>query len=253
MDRPHECSHMSDSVLHVTHRMLYFSQPSSETVSPMRRSTRSPSWVARKTQQTLVLLAVWWGIGAPVNLGAQSEDVFRAFTAHIEQQIEADKRTFLGAQTCTEWFYKRHRQEQRLPRADRASLRPLDFTQHQALQPSECRTRYPHGLEGAREDFSRTQSSLSVSLTFYQFALVGDRNDDELYSGAELRDMLESLHVPFDSLLPQALHLAALTTKFDAARGGSSAESVMNGMGTLYEKGYRLTRQDLTALRRIAG
>lgn len=218
----------------------------------MKRSTNSPSWVARKTQQTLFLLVVCWVVGAPGNLGAQSEDVFRAFTAYIEQQIEADKRTFLDAQTCTEWFYKRHRQEQRLPRADRASLGSLDFMQHRALQPSECQVRYPQGLEGAREDFSRTQSSLSLSLTFYRFALVGDRNDDELYSGAELRDMLESLHVPFNSLLPQALHLAALTTKLDEARGGSSAESVMNGMGTLYEKGYRLTRQDLTAFRRIA-
>ncbi len=234
--------------------MVYFSQPGSEALSTMKRSTHSPSWVARKTQQTLVLLAVCWGIGAPGNLGAHSEDVFRAFTAYIGQQIEADKRTFLDAQICTDWFYKRDRQEQRLPHADRASLRSLDFIQHRALQPSECQIRYPQGLEGAREDFSRSQSSLSVSLTFYRFALVGDRNDDERYSGAELRDMLESLHVPFNSLLPQALlHLAALTTKFDEARGGSSAESVMNGMGTLYEKGYRLTRQDLTAFRRIAG
>ena len=39
-------------------------------------------------------------------LSAESSDTFGALTRYVAQQIESDKLVFIGAQRCTEWFYK---------------------------------------------------------------------------------------------------------------------------------------------------
>lgn len=182
-------------------------------------------------------------------------DVFVAFTDHIQQQVQSDKQSFLDASTCTEWFYK-----QLYPKLPRPPAEGVAF--HTAgpvtegifrLAPatSDCRTRYPGGLEAAREDFSRTQSSLSLSLTFYEFALVGDGNDDGQYSLIELRDVLESFGLSFDAVLTPAGHLATLNAKFDTVYQSRGLEVLMASMGVLYNNGYRLTVRDRAALNRV--
>ncbi|MEQ1628228.1 MAG: hypothetical protein ABL965_12600, partial [Nitrospira sp.] len=112
-------------------------------------------------------------------------DVFRQFTQHIQQQIELDKTAFAQASGCTNWFYHQNKQPSAPPIAQPIRL---DLV----LQPpskEECLRTYPGGLESVRQDFHRTQTSLSVSLTFYEYALVGDRNDDGRYSREELQDI----------------------------------------------------------------
>lgn len=177
-------------------------------------------------------------------------DIFEAFTDHIQEQIRSDKQTFLDADTCTQWFY----QQQKLtpPPAQGAALDPADRGPRRVLKGPECLTRYPGGLKAAREDFSRTQTSLSLSLTFYEFALVGDRNDDGHYNAVELRDMLESFGLPFDGLVVPGLHLAALNGKFDAVHKTGSLDALMTSMGTLFDKGYRFTGQDRAALNKMS-
>ncbi|MBI4401629.1 MAG: hypothetical protein HY581_08350 [Nitrospirae bacterium] len=179
--------------------------------------------------------------------------MFRSFTSHIQQQIRSDKQGFVEAQTCTAWFYKQLHQKPPRPQAEGIVFHAPRRIRLQTLDTSDCQTRYPHGLEAAREDFSRTQSSLSLSLTFYEFALVGDRNDDERYSVSELKDMLESFGVSFNAVLAPAVHLAALNAKFDALRKSGGLDVLMASMGTLYDKGYRFTNQDRAALNRVAG
>ena len=198
-------------------------------------------------------LAVCWVTPAPALTSGESEDVFRSFTAHIQQQIGLDKVDFVEAQVCTEWFYKQRYQKPAAPPVQGVAFHEGPDPRHRALTPSDCPSRYPGGLEAARQDFSRTQSSLSLSLTFYEFALVGDRNDDEQYSAAELRDMLESFGLSFDTVLSPAMHLATLNAKFDALRKAGGLEALMLSMGTLYDKGYRFTGRDRVALNRVSG
>ena len=194
---------------------------------------------------------LWYlGVSSPDAGAVVFNDIFEAFTAHIQEQIRSDKETFLDADACVHWFY----QQQKLtpPPAQGAALDPEHGSSRRVLEGPECLTRYPSGLKAAREDFSRTQSSLSLSLTFYEFALVGDRNDDGHYNAVELRDMLESFGLPFDGLVVPGLHLAALNGKFDAVHKTCSLDALMTSMGTLYDKGYRFTSQDRAALNQIS-
>ncbi|MGH7252170.1 MAG: hypothetical protein ACREIE_00070 [Nitrospiraceae bacterium] len=183
---------------------------------------------------------------------AVRDDIFEAFTAHIQQQVQSDKQTFLDADTCTQWFYQEQRRTPPGPSVQGTALDPVRWTPRRVLEAPECQTRYPGGLRAAREDFSRTQTSLSLSLTFYEFALVGDRNDDGHYNAVELRDMLESFGLPFDGLVVTVVHLAALNGKFDAIHATRSLDVLMTSMGTLYDKGYRFTNEDRAALNRIS-
>ena len=187
----------------------------------------------------------------PVSWSAEGPDVFRAFTAHIQRQVDVDKQLFVAAQICTELFYKEF-QRPRTPRppADTVAFDPAGRPQH-ADDRSDCRRRYD-GLDAARKDFSRTQSALSVSLTFYEFALVGDRDDDDRYSDTEIQDMMESFGMPFNEALPPGAHLKALTSQFDAIQHDLGLEALMAGMGVLYDRGYRLSRHDQAALSRVA-
>ncbi|HJU05924.1 MAG TPA: hypothetical protein VJ692_12310 [Nitrospiraceae bacterium] len=186
--------------------------------------------------------------------GASAEaDVFAAFTAHIHHQVQADKRMFVAAQICTEWFYRQIGKKPPKATIESITFRPGAVANAQFESSSDCPRRYPDGLEGARKDFSLTQSSLSVSLTFYEFALVGDRNDDAQYNQAELQDMLEAFGLPFNEALPSSAHLAVLNAQFDRIRTATGLETLMTGMGILYDRGYRFTPQDRAALNQIAG
>ncbi len=189
------------------------------------------------------VLWLWW----PGLIAAQSGDVFQDFTGHIERQIKQDKQYFVDAQTCTEWFYKQQKKPGQ-PKAEGIAFSgPLP-----AVQTPDCPARYPGGLNAAREDFSSTQSTLSLSLTFYQFALVGDRNDDGYYNPDELRDMLESFGFSYDSSRPASAHVAALTSAFDGLHKTGGLERLMKSMGALFDKGYRLTPHDRSALDQIS-
>lgn len=183
-------------------------------------------------------------------------EVFESFTAHIERQVEVDKRFFAEASECTQWFYQKERRQKPAPpavqgirwepRAAAATARPREVT-------LDCDSRYPGGLVAAREDFSRTQSTLSLSLTFYEFALVGDRDDDQKYSDLELRHIIESFGLTFNPGLPSALQASTLTAQFDSVHQEGEFDVLMQGMGKLYDQGYRFTFRDKEALNRIMG
>jgi hypothetical protein len=177
-------------------------------------------------------------------------DIYQDFTDHIERQIRQDKQYFVDAQICTEWFYKQQIRPGQ-PKAEGIVFADQLPAIHPAVQTSDCPARYPDGLNAARKDFSVTQSALSLSLTFYEFALVGDRNDDERYSRAELQDMLESFGLPYDGNRPASAHVTALTSTFDGLHKAGGLERLMTSMGTLYDKGYRMTPQDRSTLDQI--
>jgi len=199
------------------------------------------------------LIVAWFGIlwlSGLSPVAAQSVNVFTAFTGHIERQIQRDKQSFHDAQTCTEWFYKQQKKPGQ-PKAEGIVFSSRRPDVYPAVQTSDCLVRYPGGLNAAREDFSSTQSALSLSLTFYQFALVGDRNDDGRYNAAELQDVLESFELTYDKSRPDSIHLTALTGTFDSLRRAGGLERLMTSMGTLFDKGYRLTPHDRTTLDQI--
>jgi hypothetical protein len=77
---------------------------------------------------------------------------------------------------------------------------------------------------------------------------VGDRNDDGRYNAAELRDMLESFGLAYDRSRPASAHVTALTSTFDGLHKTGGLERLMKSMGTLYDKGYRLTPHDRATL-----
>ncbi len=191
-------------------------------------------------------LWLWW----PGLVAGQSNDVFQGFTGHIERQIKQDTQYFVDAQTCTEWFYKQQKKPGQ-PKAEGIVFSSRRPTIRPAVQTSDCPARYPGGLNAAREDFSSTQSALSLSLTFYQFALVGDRNDDGRYNAAELQDMLASFGLSYDGSRPASAHVAALTSTFDGLHKTGGLERLMTSMGKLYDKGYRLTPHDRSTLDQI--
>jgi len=203
------------------------------------------------------LVACLWGLclNAATADPQNANDVFMAFTAHIRQQVQSDKQVFIDASACTEWFYKQLYQRPSRPPAEGVAFHAagpaIEGMLRLAPATSDCPTRYPGGLEAAREDFSRTQSSLSLSLTFYEFALVGDGNDDGQYSLTELKDVLESFGLSFDAVLAPASHLATLNAKFDTVHKGGGLDVLMASMGVLYDNGYRLTVQDRALLNQV--
>jgi hypothetical protein len=199
----------------------------------------------------------WCGLfcaSAPTVLATagEADGGFGSFTEHIQRQILSDKRLFLEAETCTAWFYDQQHNKPAQSPVQGVSYASGWRTGRSAEERSDCPQRYPGGLRAARQEFGRTQALLSFSLTFYQFALVGDRNDDEQYSAIELQDILESLGLRFDAGLGPAAYLAALNTQFDAMRKTGSLEGLMASMGILLDKGYRLTSQDRSTLNRIS-
>ncbi|HEX2055226.1 MAG TPA: hypothetical protein VHF07_01955 [Nitrospiraceae bacterium] len=150
------------------------------------------------------------------------------------------------------WFYRREYQKPAPP-----PVQGIAWQGHEAaIQPAtpsqqDCDSRYPGGLDAVRKDFQQSQTSLSVTLTFYEFALVGDGDDNSIYSPKELRDVLDALDLPSESTQGAFGHVTALTGRFDSMHRSRSLQSLMAGMSKLYEQGYRFTAADKANLDRV--
>lgn len=176
-----------------------------------------------------------------------SGNVFPQFIHHIQQQIEHDKQAFSRASRCTKWFYKQEKKPAPSPPVQRIGRKSASSS----LTEDECHRQYPGGMAEVREDFAKTQTFLSLSLTFYEFALVGDRDDDGLYSAGELQDLFHVLTLPYDAAHSPTAHAEALTDRFDNWYRARNLDSLMNSMGHLYERGYRVTPADRAELDRV--
>lgn len=195
-------------------------------------------------------------------------DPFVQITEHVRRQVAQDKRQFAIADVCTQWFYQQLRPQKSAPRpsVEPIAWRPSD-EQPLLSRPMagggpgapDCATLYPKGLEQAREAFGFTQTALSISLTFYEFALVADRDDDWHYSQPEIQDFLRALDLQepaneshgSDAAGSEAARGQALTTKFDRIYKNRSLDLVVTGMGHLYDSGYRLTPADRNVLDQV--
>jgi hypothetical protein len=178
---------------------------------------------------------------------AVGNGVFEGFIRHITQQINRDKVDFAVAESCTSWFYEQLKE----PSPMRPDVQQLSFVSEEDRSHA-CAGRYP-GINEARQAFAHSQSTLSLSLTFYQLALVADRDDDERYDAGELQDILASLNVALlQGDLPVQL-LAKLTGKFDDVREAIEFTTLTDSMQALYGKGYRFTDADRAAMGRVTG
>ena len=214
----------------------------------MSKSACQPLHQARRSPLAAGIVMGLFFLSGPGN-AAEDHEVFQGFTGHIGGQIRLDKQEFADAETCTLWFYKQQYQKPPRPTPERTAYSQAG--DRRAASGAECAERYPN-LEAARDGFSRTQSALSVSLTFYEFALVGDRNDDGEYNSAEIRDMLEAFGISFQAELASRLYLELLNDKFDGIHKTASLESLMAGLNTLYDRGYRFSSQDRVDLDKIS-
>lgn len=188
----------------------------------------------------------YWEQGLQTTAWASpGSDVFQAFTQHIGAQIGKDKQEFAIADSCTVYFYQ-HWNKKRRPEVERIQFSPLSKTGLNL----DCRKLFPEGLEQAREAFGNTQQRLSLSLTFYQMALVGDGDDNQEYSAHEIHDVLEAFGLPFQQGQPLGGYMRALTGLFDTIRQDVQFKFLMEGMQVLMNKGYRFTEADQAALNR---
>ncbi len=190
---------------------------------------------------TFLLLALF-----PGDSSSKENRIFEQFTRHIGQQIHKDKQAFAQASSCMAWFY--HKAKTPPPPTAQG------ISWQTASQPEvDCPRVYPGGMDEARDDFSKTQSLLSVSLTFYEFALVADRNDDAIYSHTELQDLFRTLALPYDDRDQAQAQIASLTERFDSWYRSRNMDALMQGMNDLYEQGYRVTPSDRSELNRVMG
>ena len=188
---------------------------------------------------TLLLLALF-----PGDSSGKENRIFEQFTRHIGQQIHKDKQAFAQASCCMVWFY--HKAKTPPPPTAQG------ISWQAAAQPEvDCPRAYPGGMDEARDDFSKTQSLLSVSLTFYEFALVADRNDDAIYGRTELQDLFRTLALPYDERDQAQKQIALLTERFDSWYRSRNMDALMQGMSDLYERGYRVTPSDRSELNRV--
>ena len=182
-------------------------------------------------------------------------DVFAQLTQHIKRQADTDKQAFAIASQCMNLFYKQQRHKPAPPAVQQIAWVPSESSTFPAAdsedQEADCRKRYPEGLDAVRKDFQRTQALLSLSLTFYEFALVGDGDDNSLYSARELHDILVALDLAAEPSLGAAAHLRSLTAQFDVLHEARGMEALMTGMGKLYDQGYRVTTADKAHLNRV--
>lgn len=180
-------------------------------------------------------------------------DVFSALTQHVAKRVDEEKGRFHIASYCTDWYYQQLRKKPAPSPVEPISWseRPPPLLRPMTAAPdaSECARRYPKGLEDARLEYAQAQTSLSLSLTFYELALVADGDDDLAYNSQELADLLEALVLP--AVAAQLDAGAALKAKFDTWYGERDLEQIMNGMGRLYDHGYRLSAADRTSLNRV--
>ena len=182
-------------------------------------------------------------------------DIFAQLTEHIKRQADTDKQAFAIASQCMNLFYKQQRQKPAPPAVQQIAWVPSESSAFPAAdsedQEADCRKRYPEGLDAVRKDFQRTQALLSLSLTFYEFALVGDGDDNSLYNARELHDILVALNLAAEPSLGAAAHLRSLTAQFDSLHDARGMEALMTGMGKLYDQGYRVTTADKADLNRV--
>lgn len=207
------------------------------------------------------IAVIWWVSAAsllcaltPPSIAAPYDnlDVFVQLTQHIRRQADSDKREFANASQCMNWFYRREQHKPSPPAVQGVSWAIPDRIRAGTIQSQQdCDARYPGGLDAVRQDFQRTQTSLSLSLTFYEFALVGDGDDNGAYSSHELQDILRALELPPQSAQGVLGHIKALTGRFDSMHQGRSLESLMAGMTKLYDQGYRFTAADKSNLDRL--
>ena len=173
--------------------------------------------------------------------------IFQQFTQHIGRQIHKDKQAFAQANTCVSWFYTVGKTPP--PTVQGIGWNPTPSSQLEV----DCLRHYPGGMDEARHDLAKTQALLSVSLTFYEFALVADRNDDAIYSPVELQDLLRSLTLSYHGEEPTPTQVTALMERFDSWYHSRNMDALMQGMSDLYERGYRVTPSDRVALDRVMG
>lgn len=183
----------------------------------------------------------------PVDSSGRENEIFQQFTQHIGRQIHKDKQAFAQANNCVSWFYKANK----TPLPD---VQGISWNATPSSQPEwDCPRNYPGGMDDVRDDLAKTQASLSVSLTFYEFALVADRNDDAIYGPAEIQDLFRSLSLSYHDEDPTPNQVKALTERFDNWHHRRNMDALMRGMSDLYERGYRLTPSDRVELDRVMG
>jgi hypothetical protein len=173
--------------------------------------------------------------------------IFQQFTQHIGRQIHKDKQAFAHANACVSWFYQLNKTPP--PTVQGIGWKPTSSSQLEV----DCLRNYPSGMDDARNDLAKTQALLSVSLTFYEFALVADQNDDAIYSPIELQDLLRSLTLSYHDAEPNPKQVTALTERFDSWYRTRNMDALMQGMSDLYERGYRVTPSDRVELDRVMG
>ena len=184
---------------------------------------------------------------SPKDSWGEDDTIFQQFTQHIGHQIHKDKLAFAQANTCVSWFYKARK-------APPPTVQGIGWSPALSSQIEiDCLRDYPSGMTGARDDLAKTQSLLSVSLTFYEFALVADRNDDAMYSPVELQDLLRSLTLPDQDGESTPQQVTALMERFDSLYRSRNMDALMKGMSDLYERGYRVTPSDRVELDRVMG
>ncbi len=183
----------------------------------------------------------------PDGSSGRENTIFQQFTQHIGRQIHKDKQAFARANSCVAWFYK-------AKMTPPPAVQGIGWNATPSSQPEvDCLHDYPGGMDDARADFAKTQSLLSVSLTFYEFALVADRNDDADYSPAETLDLFRSLSLSYHDGDPTLNQVMALTERFDSWYRSRNMDALMQGMSDLYERGYRVTLSDRVELDRVMG
>ena len=191
-------------------------------------------------------MVLMWALFPGISWG-RDNTIFQQFTQHISRQIHKDKQAFAQANACVSWFYKAEKTPP--PTMQGIAWNPTPSSQIEV----DCIRRYPGGMDDARDDLAKTQALLSVSLTFYEFALVADRNDDSVYSPVELQDLLRSLTLSYHDEEPAPKQVIALMERFDSWYHSRNMDALMQGMSDLYERGYRMTPSDRVELDRVMG
>ena len=221
---------------------MFFRPASYQTCSEHQLMAQRPE--ARLLAAGIFLTVLMCGL-FPGDSSGRENTIFQQFAQHIGRQIHKDKQAFAQANNCVSWFYKA---EKTPPPA----VQGISWNMTPSSQPQvDCLHDYPGGMDDARDDFAKTQTLLSVSLTFYEFALVADRNDDAIYSPTELQDLLRSLTLSYDDGEPTPNQVRVLTERFDSWYRSRNMNALMHGMSDLYERGYRVTSSDRVELDRV--